>query len=118
MAHAGFLRASAEATDHPLTLAGVTDRSVDTQISAGTELVAYASALVRRDPVDIAEARDRLTARVGASAAARSAAVVGAFQMMNRILDATGVPTPRSRLDAAAELGIDPDAFGGAHGAE
>ena len=41
--------------------------------------------------------------------------VVANFQMMNRALDAVGIPSGVD-LTLAEQLGIDPVAFGGAHG--
>lgn len=79
-------------------------------------MLAFADALVARDPVAVEKTRAALADEVGDATAARAAAVCGNFQMMNRILDATGVPVPPGRSGLAEDLGIDPATFGGAHG--
>ncbi|MBW3605300.1 MAG: hypothetical protein KY460_10390 [Actinobacteria bacterium] len=54
--------------------------------------------------------RGALTDTLGHAPAANAAGVVANFEMMNRILDATGVPIPRRRLAILRELGRSPDA--------
>jgi hypothetical protein len=49
-----------------------------------------------------------LTRAAGPAAVVRAAAVAGNFQMMNRLVDATGVPVGASMWEIADELGIRP----------
>lgn len=95
----------------------MTDTSVDTEVAAGGQIIELTDALLSADPVVIAAKRKAMVAQVGHAATAATAAVVANFQMMNRILDAVGVPTPSARLELADELGVNPRAFGGAHDA-
>ena len=111
MAHAGMLRASARISDRQVDMRGVAHPSVDALLDGAREIVDFTSALVAG--ADVAETRDAAVRAIGPEPTARVAAVAGNFQMMNRILDAVGVPVPRSRAAATAkELGIDVDAFG------
>ena len=66
-------------------------------------LLGFVHALVRRTD-DLDDARARLRAAIGDSATGAVAGAVGNFEMMNRLLDATGVPTPGSLDDITAEL--------------
>lgn len=74
-------------------------------------------ALLTGDPGVIGAARTKLVDALGSVTAAAAIGVIANFQMMNRILDATGVPTPPDRVGLAQAIGVDPDRFGGAHGA-
>lgn len=100
-----------------MNLRGVTDTHVDSGVDAGRQIIEFTDALVAGDPMVIAAKRNALVAEVGDVTTAAAGAVVANFQMMNRILDAVGVPTPSARLEMAAELGVDPHTFGGAHDA-
>jgi hypothetical protein len=73
------------------------------------------TALVERDDAGLVEACTALVASLGAEAAVTAIGVVANFQMMNRALDAAGIP---GMLDQALvdELGLDATTFGGAHG--
>ncbi len=77
--------------------------------------MADALASGERDVIGVA--RQELVATVGPITAGAAIGVIANFQMMNRILDATGVPTPPDRVGLADAIGVDPHRFGGAHGA-
>jgi hypothetical protein len=100
-----MLRASAQVFGSPLNLAGIADLGQDPLIAGGAELLAFTTALVERDEASLDSARSALTSALGAAATARASAVAGNFEMMNRLLDATGVP---ASVDAAfaVELGL------------
>jgi hypothetical protein len=55
-------------------------------------LVGFATAVVRGDGAALERARDELLRRVGPAGVVDAAAVVGNFEMMDRIADATGIP--------------------------
>ncbi len=102
-----MLRASAHATSQPIDLRAITDRAPDALLRDGTELLRFVTALIR-DHTNLDEERAALTAMGGPSAVARAAAVAGNFQMMNRLVDATGVPIGASLRTIADDLGLDP----------
>jgi|SRR6056297_1192531 len=102
-----MLRASAHATSQPVELRAITEHARDPLLPAGRELLAFTSALIG-DGDQLDAARDALRAAVGDAGVVRAAAVAGNFQMMNRLVDATGVPLGASMRAFAAELGIDP----------
>jgi hypothetical protein len=103
------------ATDrHPInpatagTLLGELDELIDrrTRPSAGGPLLAFTEALITG--LELTDAREHLVAAIGEAAAVRAAITVGNFEMMNRIVDATGVPVPPSMGEVFAELGLAP----------
>lgn len=102
-----MLRASAHATGQPIDLRAVTDRAPDALLRDGSELLRFVTALVR-DHTKLDEARTALAVSCGPSAVVRATAVAGNFQMMNRLVDATGVPIGASLRAIAVDLGLGP----------
>lgn len=101
-----MLRASAHATDQPIDLRAITDRAPDALLRDGTQLLRFVTALIR-DQANLDEERAELASTCGPSGVVRAAAVAGNFQMMNRLVDATGVPIGASLRAIAADLGFD-----------
>lgn len=64
----------------------------ETAVAHGEKLTAFAEAAVAGNPAELATARDALRAAIGAAGLVDAAAVVGNFQRMVRIADATGIP--------------------------
>ena len=62
------------------------------EVPGGDELLRFTEASCGNDPDVLDEARTRLTGAVGVEAMIDGAAVAGAFQMMNRVANATGTP--------------------------
>ncbi|MBW3613875.1 MAG: hypothetical protein KY439_01005 [Actinobacteria bacterium] len=78
------------------------DQSTDPLLPGGRELVALGRAVSQRQPD-----RGRLDAvasRIGLEAAIDAAAVAANFQVMNRVVDATGLPVGRRRREENVEL--------------
>ena len=74
-------------------------------------LVEFAEAAVGGDDDRLAQARARLSERLGVKGLVDAAAVVGFFNAIDRVADATGIPLDPERLESTAdfraELGID-----------
>ncbi|MGI8794133.1 MAG: hypothetical protein ACR2H3_13335 [Acidimicrobiales bacterium] len=96
-----MLRASAKQTETEVDLRAIAHDDVDPVIEWGVELRQFATALTRGDGV--ADARAALVAAASPEAAERAAGVIANFQMMNRILDATGCPV-HARMHPMAPL--------------
>lgn len=101
-----MLRASAHTTGQAIDLRAITDRAPDPLLAAGTELLAFVTAVIRNDS-SLGPNRTALAASAGRHAVVRAAAVAGNFEMMNRLVDATGVPIGASQRTIAADLGLD-----------
>ena len=102
-----MLRASAHATGTQVDLRAITDRSDDPLIETGSELLAFATALIHEDGAALQGAREALLEAAGPDAVVRASAVAGNFQMMNRLVDATGVPVGASLRVIETDLGLD-----------
>lgn len=100
-----MLRASAHQTGRPVELSAISHPDRDSLLPAGRELLAFTTALIRGGG-DLSGARDRLCESVGIAGAVRAAAVAGNFQMMNRLVDATGVPIAPTLRAIADELDL------------
>lgn len=101
-----MLRASAHATGTQVDLRAITDRSDDPLVEAGPELLAFVTALIQ-DQAALPGARAVLLDAAGPDAVVRASAVAGNFQMMNRLVDAVGVPIGASLRAIAPDLGLD-----------
>jgi hypothetical protein len=104
-----MLRESAEATSIPLDARSIIDPAIDPLIAAGKPLLAFVDAALSGDGLE--EARANLTAEVGWDGTVAAAGVIGNFEMMNRVADATGISVSRGALARTAqwraELGLD-----------
>ncbi len=101
-----MLRASAHQTGRLVELSAIAHPNRDSLLPAGRQLIEFVTALIR-GAEDLFGARERLAHAVGISGAVRAAAVAGNFQMMNRLVDATGVPIGPTARAIAAELDLD-----------
>ena len=108
-----MLRASSELAGTEVDLHAVTDgkAAATSGVAHADTLVRFAEALVGGDDGRLTRARAELLQKVGPEALVDAAAVVGNFQRMVRIADATGIPldAPMERVteDLRSELGID-----------
>ena len=108
-----MLRASAQIGQVDVNLKAVSDSSLDPLLPAGPELLTFVDALISNDKEVLDQARSSLQDVAGPDAVTRAALVIGNFEMMNRLLDATGVPVPISMGGITSELGL--PAFTGRH---
>lgn len=98
-----MLRASAQHTGRPFDLAGLAHLERDTLVDSGGPLIEFVNELIQRTN-SVAAARDRLAAVVADRGVVRAAAVAGNFEMMNRLVDATGVPVGPGLRSIADDL--------------
>ncbi|MFQ5554467.1 MAG: hypothetical protein ACE5GC_03740 [Acidimicrobiia bacterium] len=113
LAHSRMLRESAVATGTTIDLRAVTDPGVDSRLAGGAALLDLADAAVADGAVGDApgDARSRVLSELGGEALVDAAGVIGNFEMMNRIADATGIPVGRgarrANADLIADLGLE-----------
>jgi hypothetical protein len=96
-----MLRASVEAKQGEVDLRAISEGAKDDSVGVAhaAELTAFAEAALGSDAAALAVARDALRAKAGSAALVDAAGVIGNFERMTRIADATGIP-----LDGASEL--------------
>lgn len=88
-----MLRVSMDRANIAIDLGAIVDPDHATQQVGADEIIKFTRALVGRT-TDLNDARRLLVESLGEEATAAVAGSVGNFEMMNRILDATGVPAP------------------------
>lgn len=64
----------------------------------------FALAVLTRDETELGRARDRVLEDLGPGALVDAAAVVGLFDSINRVADATGTVEPDEEYNATVEL--------------
>jgi hypothetical protein len=96
-----MLRASVEANRAAVDLRAVSEGAKDDEVGVAhaAELAAFVEAALGSDAAALAQARDALRAKAGGAALVDAAAVIGNFERMTRIADATGIP-----LDPVSQL--------------
>lgn len=104
VAHAGMLRVSIEHTDLPIEYRAITDRTLDPRLPGGSVLLDLVDAVLLGREEAVEPARQAVIAELGWEATVDAAGVIGNFQMMNRIADASGMPVGTGRRRASADL--------------
>ena len=96
-------------TGTTIDLAGIADPTVDVGVAGGRELVAMARSAAARLPD--ASTAERVARALSPAAAVDAAAVAGAFELYNRVVDAGGLSVGkgarRELADIIATLDLD-----------
>ena len=106
-----LLRASGAMTGTAVELQAVNGGTdTDGGVAHGAELLAFTEAVMRGDDAALARERRRLRAALDAESFVDVAAVVGSFNVVDRIADATGIPLDDAlgvaTEDVRRELGL------------
>ena len=80
------------------------DRAHDPGVAHGTRLLAFTEAVMREGEVDLERERRALRALISPEAFVDVAAVIGSFNVVDRIADATGIPLDEALDAPSAEL--------------
>ena len=99
-----MLRASITTFEGRLSPAPIVTGVGTTGVEHGAEIIAFVDAVVLRDHDEYPTARVVLEGVIGRAATDRAAMVAGNFSMMNRALDAIGVPVDRGLGGLASEM--------------
>ena len=107
-----LLRASGLTQNRALDLNSVTGAVRDDGgVPHGRLLVEFAEAVLGEDEEALARARAALRAGIGPAGLADAAGVVGLFNAIDRVADATGIPLEAEKAEAStdfrAALGLD-----------
>lgn len=79
-------------------------RASDDRIAAANELLAFADAVVldRREEIDAARAA--VIAALGEAALVDAAGVIAAYEHVDRVADASGIPIEDFKIESTAEI--------------
>ena len=109
-----LLRASGRTHDKTYELATVTGAVAgDGGVPHGRLLMAFAEAALGEDNGALTRARDALAAALGPPGLVDAAGVVGLFNAIDRVADATGIPLEPEKAAASADFraALDLDRF-------
>jgi alkylhydroperoxidase family enzyme len=76
----------------------------DVGVHHAAELLAFVEAVLGADDAELVRAREQLRALLGPEAFVDACAVIGAFSVVDRIADATGIPLDAGMLGMSAEV--------------
>lgn len=97
--------------DRSYDLGAVTGVEGDAGVPHGGLLLAFADAVLGDDDAALARARAALGAAIGPAGLVDAAGIVGNFNAIDRVADATGIPLEADKLAASADfraaLGLD-----------
>ncbi len=93
---------SIEQTNAQVDLRAITDRARDPLVPGGSELLDFVDATLAGAGVEAA--RNAVALRLGEGATGDAAAVIGNFEMMNRIADGVGMPVGAGTRQRMAEV--------------
>jgi len=100
-----MLRVSSNTNKQDVDLAAVkAGENIDSGVEGGSELTAFAEAVVRGGDNIIAQARGRVVDVLGREATVDAAGVIGNFERMVRIADGTGIPLDKPVAMMTAEM--------------
>ena len=107
-----LLRASGVTQNRDYDLGAVTGGAAgDGGVPDGSRLVEFAEAVLGEDEPALFAARARLRAALGPQGLVDAAGVVGLFNAIDRVADATGIPLEPEKAEATADfratLGLD-----------
>jgi alkylhydroperoxidase family enzyme len=107
-----LLRASGATHDKKYDLKAVTG-AADGGVVHGRLLVAFAEAVLGEDDGALTRARDAVMAALGPAELIDAAGVVGLFNAIDRVADATGIPMEPEKAAASADFraALDLDRF-------
>ena len=98
-----LLRASGQHDKRDYTLHGVMD-GAGTGVPADDMLLRFVDAALARDDAALTQARAAVHASLGPEALTDAAAVIGGFDGITRIADATGIPLEPAKAEQTADF--------------
>lgn len=109
-----LLRASGltQNRDHDLS-AVIGAAQSDAGVPHGRQLVEFAEAVLGEDDAGLSRIRETLKAALGPAGLVDAAGVVGLFNAIDRVADATGIPLEAEKAEASADFraALDLDRF-------
>lgn len=99
-----MLRASGHHNGTDYTLGGVAEGTGSTGVAGGDALLRFVNAALGGDAGVLDAARSAAVGAVGLAGMLDAAAVIGGFDGITRIADATGIPVEAAKAEGAADF--------------
>lgn len=106
LSHTWKLRESARYLGQEPEIRAVVNSAIDSRVPLGREILGFTDAIVLQDADELPVARRALLDVGGPAVVSSVAGVTATFEMMNRLLDATGAPVHGFLTDIIEELGV------------
>ena len=97
-----MLRASASAFGYDLDVSAIADPTIPVGVPGGSELLLFVDAVKTGGDADAA--RSAVLEALDGPSLFDAATVLGNFEMMNRVAEASGIPVAQQSVDRNAEL--------------
>ena len=98
-----MLRESAQAFEYEVDLMAVRDPNRAPGVPGGAALLSLVDATLA-DAGSLTDAQDAVIDQLGSESLVDAAAVIGNFEMMNRVADGTGIPVAGAAIDRERDL--------------
>ncbi len=98
-----MLSSSAIAYGYDLDVAAISDPSVPIGIPGGQELLFFVDAVMTRTPNDLEGAQSAIINVLGPESLVDAAAVLGNFEMMNRVAEGSGIPVSVQAIERLSD---------------
>ena len=98
-----MLSSSAIAYGYDLDVAAISDPSVPIGIPGGQELLFFVDAVMTETPNDLEGAQSAIINVLGPESLVDAAAVLGNFEMMNRVAEGSGIPVSVQAIERLSD---------------
>ncbi len=98
-----MLSSSAIAYGYDLDVAAISDPSVPIGIPGGQELLFFVDAVMTGTPNDLEGAQSAIINVLGPESLVDAAAVLGNFEMMNRVAEGSGIPVSVQAIERLSD---------------
>lgn len=99
-----MLRESSIAFGYALDIRAIADDSYESGVPGGDVLLPFVDSVMAGSDEDRRAARAAIVDALGTESLVDAAAVHGNFQMMNRVAEGTGIPTPGASIQREWEM--------------
>lgn len=99
-----MLRASAISFGYDLNIAGLVDPDVSIGVQGGNALLRFVETVLGRSETSLGDVHESIVSDLGPEALVDAAAVLGNFEMMNRVAEGSGLPIPQQAIEYEADM--------------
>ena len=99
-----MLRASAISFGYDLNITGLVDPDVAIGVHGGDALLRFVETVLGRSETSLGDVHESIVSDLGPEALVDAAAVLGNFEMMNRVAEGSGIPIPQQAIEYEADM--------------
>ena len=99
-----MLRESSLAFGYDIDIRAISNDTFDSGVPGGDVLLPFVDVVMTGTASNMQAARDAIVDRLGEESLVDAAGTYGNFQMMNRVAEGTGIPTPGAAIEREATM--------------